>query len=87
MILVLKGHNDSVSSLSTLSFNEKSFIISGSHDKTIKIWNPNLNKNNEVVSIMGHQDQIFCVTAFPNTKGELALASGSQDMELKLWSN
>ncbi len=86
LILILRGQ-DSVRSLSTFNFNGESFIISGSHDKTIKIWNPNLKKNNQVVSIMGHTDQVFCVTAFPNTKGGLVIAIGSQDMELKLWSS
>ena len=87
LLMLLKGHNDFVCCLNTIFHNNVLYLVSGSNDKVIKIWNiNNINsKNHLVVSLKSHTDQIFCLVGFIGSDGEGMMASVSQDMALKLW--
>ena len=58
----------------------KKFIVSGSDDKTVKIWN---YKTSECISTLkGHNNSITSVTIIPDS---LQIVSGSSDKKIKLW--
>ncbi len=74
----LIGHSHIVSSLA-LSKDRK-ILVSGSKDKTIKIWHL---KTGELISTLkGHKDGV-CAVAL--SKNEQIIASGSADKTIKLW--
>lgn len=74
----LMGHSHIVSSLA-VSENKK-ILVSGSKDKTIKIWHL---KTGELISTLkGHKDGV-CAVAL--SKDEQIIASGSADKTIKLW--
>lgn len=75
----LTGHSDIVSSV-VFSKDGKT-IISGSHDKTIKIWN--YSSGTLRTTLTGHSDRIQSVAFSPNGK---LLASGSSDKTVKIWN-
>jgi WD40 repeat protein/serine/threonine protein kinase len=75
-LLSLPGHTGRVSSLAFSSDGEK--IASGSHDKTVKIWNA--RNGQELFTLRGHTDVVNSVAFSPDSK---QLATASQ--EVKVW--
>ncbi len=65
----------------TLAIDPKGdFLVSGSNDKTVKIWE--INTGNLIKTGMGHTGSAIALAISPN--GEL-FASGSGDNTIKLW--
>ena len=77
--MVLNGHRNSVYCLEISSNN--SFIVSGSWDKTLRIWNKD---GSEVATLNGHKDVVSC---FAISSDDLWIISGSDDKSLKIWSS
>ncbi len=76
---MLQGHSYSVISV-TFSPDGK-YLASGSHDKKIKLWSVESQK--EVTTLQGHSKAVRSVAFSPDGK---YLASGSVDSTIKLWS-
>ncbi|MTJ53246.1 WD40 repeat domain-containing protein [Anabaena sp. UHCC 0253] len=77
-IHTLMGHSHIVSSLA-ISANAK-FLVSGSQDQTIRVWN--LVTGELLHTLKGHQNSVNAVALSPN---EQIIASGSADKTIKLW--
>lgn len=60
---------------------QEHLLISGSNDKTIKIWD--LHKGQLLKTLSGHAGSVIAIAISPN--GEL-LASGSGDNTIKIWN-
>ncbi len=75
----LSGHSDSVWSVA-LSSDGKT-LVSGSEDKTIKIWN--IDTGQLIRTLNGHSDSVRSVAL--SSDGQI-IASGSGDKTLKLWN-
>ncbi|NEP01623.1 MAG: hypothetical protein F6K58_23795 [Symploca sp. SIO2E9] len=74
----LEGHSGSVTSL---SFSSKGkLIVSGSEDKTVKLWNI---EGSLLATLVGHNGSVTSVSFSPDGK---LLASGSKDKTVKLWN-
>ena len=73
----LAGHNDAVSSC---AMGDRGLVISGSHDRTLKLWN--LKTGELLKSIVAHGDRINAVALSANGK---SFASASQDGTMKTW--
>jgi len=75
----LNGHSGEVN---TLAFSrDRITLVSGSDDKTIKIWN--LNNKKEIRTLKGHLDIVYSVAISPD--GQI-LVSGSKDKTIKIWN-
>lgn len=57
------------------------FLVSGSDDRTIKVWN--LKEEEELYTLVGHSASVTSVAISPD--GE-TLASGSSDKTIRLWN-
>jgi len=55
-------------------------IVSGSHDKTIKVWNVKTNSPWSVMTLAGHSGEVRCLHLEGNR-----LVSGSTDLTIKVW--
>ena len=75
----MNGHLGTISAL--VFSSDGKFIVSGSNDKTIKIWN--LEEKNEEFSLDGHSGSVQSVSFSPDCK---FLASGSTDKTIKIWN-
>jgi WD40 repeat protein len=53
-------------------------IVSGSSDKTIKIWDI---KNKEVITLRGHTNWVEALSILPDGR----IVSGSWDTTTKIW--
>ena len=73
-----RGHADSV--LSVVFSPDGKFALSGSGDKTLKLWD--VATGRELRTFSGHRGTIWSVAFSPN--GKIAL-SGSEDNTVKLW--
>jgi len=74
----LMGHSHIVSSLA-ISADGK-LLVSGSWDKTIKIWQ--LDTGELISTLKGHGDRVYAIALSPDGK---IIASGSADKTIKLW--
>ena len=79
LIANLIGHNDYVYSLVYSAVNK--LLISGSRDRSIKLWN--ITNNTLLATLFEHQDSIISLALFPN---EITLASGSCDFTIIIWN-
>ena len=58
------------------------FVISGSADRTIKIWDLDPKAKEVVQTLTGHSGTILCLTYSRKTD---TIFSGSTDKTLKIW--
>jgi WD40 repeat protein len=77
--VIIKGHEDAVS---TIAYSpDGQYLASGSHDKTVKLWNVSDLSCKTVFT--GHTSHVRSVCCSPSGK---ILASGSFDFSVRLWS-
>jgi len=72
------GHTDGINSVCFSP--DGRYVLSGSDDKTIKLWD--IQNGNEIITFKGHTSQVRSVCFSPDGKNVL---SGSWDGTLKLW--
>jgi len=77
-IRTFKGHTKWINSVA-ITPNGK-YIVSGSGDKTIKLWN--IKTGRLLRNFKGHTDGVLSVAITPNGK---YIVSGSSDKTIKLW--
>jgi WD40 repeat protein len=71
-----------MNSVNTISFSpDGKYLISGSSDKTVKIWNVELQK--EVITLKGHILKVNSVAFSPEGN---YFVSASDDRSIKLWN-
>jgi len=73
------GHSDSVNAVAVTPNGKK--VISGSGDKTLRLWNLATGKKLKI--FRGHSGPVTAVAVTPNGK---QVISGSRDRTLKLWN-
>jgi WD40 repeat protein len=79
----LIGHNDTVSCLAQLKWDKNDFtIISGSTDKTIKIWD--VIEGSVLTTLYGHTNLITSLVYLNNSYDDTRFASSSLN-EIRLW--
>ncbi|MCL1470115.1 WD40 repeat domain-containing protein [Argonema antarcticum] len=78
LLRTLIGHTGAILTLAVTP--DGKWIISGSSDKTIKIWN--LKTGAEIFTLIGHTDK---VTSIALTSDGKRLISGSDDCTIKVW--
>ena len=77
--LKVEGHTGPVIALAIISDNK--FIVSGSHDKTVRIWS--LQYKTQDAILRGHTDH---VTNLAITSDDKWIVSGSQDTTVRIWN-
>ena len=77
---VLKSHTSSVTSV--VISQEGKYLVSGSLDLTIKVWNLE-NKKKEEFTLAGHSDSVNSVVISQDGK---YVISGSSDKTIKVWN-
>ncbi len=79
LVRTLVGHSDSVNAVA-LSADGK-YLISGSDDKTLKVWN--WQTGEELRTLNGHSSSVKALALTPDGK---YVISGSGDRTLKVWN-
>ncbi|TBR58721.1 hypothetical protein B4U84_22795 [Westiellopsis prolifica IICB1] len=78
LLHALTGHSHIVTSLAMSS--DRKILVSGSRDKTIKIWQ--LETGELLHTLKGHADGVYAIALSPDGQ---TIASGSADQTIKLW--
>jgi hypothetical protein len=78
LIQTLAGHSDLV--LAVAFSPDSKQIVSGSYDKTIKLWDATTGDLQKTLA--GHSHSVWAVVFLPDSK---RIASGSDDKTIKLW--
>ncbi len=76
--ITLFGHTESISSVCFSPDGTR--VVSGSLDKTIKVWDS--VSGQELRTLRGHSDGVTCVDLSPDG---MRIVSGGQDKSVKLW--
>ncbi|XP_065830255.1 F-box/WD repeat-containing protein 7-like [Oscarella lobularis] len=76
-VRTFEGHSQGIS---CVQFGE-SKIVSGSSDKTIKVWDIHTNKPWSALTLAGHSATVRCL----QLHGDKRLVSGSADQTIKVW--
>ncbi|ETO08068.1 receptor for activated c kinase 1 C [Reticulomyxa filosa] len=79
---LFKGHKQEVMSCAFSVDNQ--YVVSGSMDKSIRIWNIKGKMLNSLEGNDGHRDWINCVRFSPDEKDQLMLSCG-RDKIVKVW--
>lgn len=85
IIALLPGHSDTVNAVKIFDEDSRRFIISGSADKTIRIWSASdrsASAFEETEVLDGHTGSVNALAILPESK---ILVSGSADASLKVW--
>jgi WD40 repeat protein len=77
-IAALDGHTDVVTSLAFS--RDGRFLVSGSTDKSVRIWDVEIRK--QVFALSGHEDAVTCVAISADGR---TVASGGLDTVVRLW--
>ena len=72
--IINNAHDGSILSIKNLPNGN---LISGSRDKSIKIWHNNFC----IFDVTSHSDSVRCLELLPNK----SMASGSADGSIKIW--
>ena len=83
-IVSLSGHSDSIISILTMYMDNQIVIVSGSLDKTIKIWNP-INEE-LMITLHEHSDSISSLMLLNLNEQQTTLVSGSWDKSIRIWN-
>ncbi|NEO89455.1 MAG: protein kinase [Moorea sp. SIO3G5] len=75
----LNGHSNSVRSIAVSP--DSNYLVSGSNDHTVKIWN--LPKGELVRTLNGHDGNVYSVAITPDGEN---IASGGDDNTIKIWN-
>ena len=75
-VRTFEGHS---AAISCVQF-DSGRIVSGSHDKTIRVWNIKTNSPWSVMTLTGHSGEVRCLHLEGNR-----LVSGSVDTTIKVW--
>merc|ERR1719299_318081 len=75
----LSGHSEPVASVVLSSDGQ--FALSGSWDKTMRLWD--LNSGTSVRTFQGHAKDVFSVAFSADNR---QIVSGSRDKTIKLWN-
>lgn len=78
-LMTLKGHTAVVNSVAYSP--DKTRIVTGSEDKTAKVWDAQSGK--ELFTLKGHENFVFAVAFSPNSK---YIVTGSRDKTAKVWN-
>ena len=78
IIFRFKGHKSSIWSMIETS---EGYIVTGSSDKTLKIWDPINLKENSIANLKGHKGCIYSIAQIEKNK----IISGSEDATMKIW--
>jgi hypothetical protein len=77
-IMTLRGHGDWISSTAFSPDGKR--IVSGSGDKTIKLWDT--ETGDELMTLRGHEECVKSVALSPDGK---RIVSGSDDKTVRIW--
>ncbi|MBR8837671.1 MAG: serine/threonine protein kinase [Stigonema ocellatum SAG 48.90 = DSM 106950] len=83
-IATLTGHSGEVNSLAISSIPtilSREILVSGSDDKTIKIWD--IQGRKEILTLKGHKGKVYTLAISPDAQ---TLVSGSNDNTIKVWN-
>eukprot|EP01025_Chloroclados_australasicus_P028368 TRINITY_DN2813_c1_g1_i1.p1 TRINITY_DN2813_c1_g1~~TRINITY_DN2813_c1_g1_i1.p1 ORF type:complete len:801 (-),score=103.55 TRINITY_DN2813_c1_g1_i1:283-2685(-) len=79
----LFGHEEDVR---VVSVTQSHGVITGSRDRTIKLWAEGDKEFVETSTLVGHDQYVVSLAPYEQTDKEFLLASGSMDTTIKLWN-
>lgn len=79
----IQAHSSAVTCMNTASHSGKSYVLTGSDDKTAKVWTIGENNLYALHTLKGHTKTVKCITnAHLHTS---VVATGSLDKTIRIW--
>ncbi|ETO27198.1 hypothetical protein RFI_09934, partial [Reticulomyxa filosa] len=86
LINTFTGHTNYVWSIDYSTFDDCQFICSGSHDKTVRVWD--VDNNKQIQSFNGHSSHVYCVkfsSYHYHNHRQNVICSSSYDKTIRFW--
>ncbi|WP_196222582.1 WD40 repeat domain-containing protein, partial [Micromonospora sp. CP22] len=81
---ILTGHTGAVVTVAALPGPDGQYrIVSGSSDRTIRIWDP--DSGSLLAELTGHGEGLSAVAVLPGLDGQYRIVSGSSDGTVRVW--
>jgi WD40 repeat protein len=81
------GHLGAVSTLAVAKLAGQQVLVSGSRDRTVRLWEPDKGKPARQSPLAGHKSPVTAVAATPLTSGLAPIATSGQDGTVSLWDD
>ncbi|ETO31830.1 WD-40 repeat protein [Reticulomyxa filosa] len=86
LLKTFTGHNGYLNSIDCLTLDCGQFICSGSADKTVRIWNVDINK--QIQSFNGHSNYVYCAKFsqyYHYNNHRIVVCSSANDKTIRFW--
>ncbi|KAK4888877.1 Elongator subunit elp2 [Elasticomyces elasticus] len=83
---LLAGHTDAVNAVKVCDLDGQKLILSGSADKTVRVWKPAKDKDmqyEQLQCLAEHQGSVNTISVLPRCK---LFATGAADSNVKIWT-
>ncbi|GAB3281026.1 hypothetical protein GCM10027589_08090 [Actinocorallia lasiicapitis] len=81
---LLKGHTTGVTALEFADTGDRTLLLSGASDRTVRVWDP-ITAKAQGAPLRGHTGWVGAVRFFPN-EGEPFAVSAGEDRTLRIWN-
>jgi WD40 repeat protein len=81
------GHLGAVNAMAVAQFTDRTVLVSGSRDRTVRLWEPETGKPARQDPLAGHTGPLSAVATVPLPGGRALIATSGGDGTVRLWDD
>jgi WD40 repeat protein len=81
------GHLGPVNAIATAELADRVVLVSGSRDRTVRLWQPDTGRPARQDPLAGHTNSVNAVATMPLPSGQTLIATSGADGTVRLWDD